>query len=43
MANFENPTAIEIIGFDLASSVYSQSLIEEPEVEETPIQPDRTR
>jgi hypothetical protein len=39
---FENPTAPETIGPDLAQTFRSQSFAEEFEAEEEPIKPDRT-
>ena len=42
-ARFENPTASETIGLDRISSVLSQSLAEESEVDEGPVKPDRLR
>ena len=40
---FENPTAPETIGPDLASSFRSQSLTEESVAGEEPVEHDRTR
>ncbi len=42
-ARFETPTVSGIIGSDSLSSVRSQSLTEEAEVEEEPVESDRTR
>ena len=42
-ARFENPAAPETVGSDLPSSFQTQSLTEEPEVGEKPVNLDRTR
>ncbi len=42
-ARFENPEALETIGPDLTSSFCSQSLTEESEVGDEPVNRDRTR
>ena len=42
-ARFENLTAPETIGSNLVSSVRSQSLTDESEAGEEPIEPDRTQ
>jgi hypothetical protein len=42
-ARFENPEAPKTIGLDLSLSYQSQSLPEESEADETPIETDGTR